>query len=211
MRFQDLVRRVRRLPAAAWIVAALPVVWFAQGSTFVALKVGVANVPPFLFSGTRFLIVGVLLLAWSVWRAGGRLQFDRRELLLAAATGAGLFLAGQGSASWSSQFLDPGVVAVLNSTMPLWAAVIGWLAFRTRIGILGSFGLLAGFAGVAFLAWPGLEPASPSGPRFSSLRARPAGQRRWWSSAGLASGVVPFPSPRCRRSLAADCRSLSAW
>ena len=139
-------------------------IWLAQGSTFVVLKVGVTEVPPFLFSGARFVVVAVLLLGWSAWRAGWRMKVDRRELLLAAATGAGFFFAGQGSATWSSQFLPAGVVAVLNSTMPLWAAMMGWLVFRTRIGILGLLGLIAGFGGISFLAWPGAGTGVAVGP-----------------------------------------------
>ena len=162
-RLPELIQ-IQKLPRVTWAAAALPVVWFTQGSTFVALKVGVASVPPFLLSGTRFVLVGLLLLTWAAWRAGWRIHIERRDVMLAAGTGLGLFLAGQGSASWSSQFLAPGVVAVLTSTIPLWAALIGLVAFRTGLGKLGSVGLLAGFAGVAFLAWPGAGTIVAAGP-----------------------------------------------
>jgi hypothetical protein len=62
---------VQRLPRSARVACALPVVWLAFGSTFVALKVRVATVPPFPVSGARFVIVGGVLLTWSGWRAGG--------------------------------------------------------------------------------------------------------------------------------------------
>ena len=159
------IRCQQRLPRVAWVVAALPVLWLTQGSTFIALKIGIASVPPFLLSAARFLVVGVLLLGWSAFRAGWRLKVDRQEALLGAITGIGMILVGQGSASWSSQYLAPGVVAVLTSTIPLWAALIGLLAFRTRLGgMLGSFGLVAGFAGVAFLAWPATGSSIALGP-----------------------------------------------
>ena len=54
-----------RIPNTVKVAFALPVVWITVGSAFVALKLGVADVPPFLFSGARFLGVGVLLLLWS--------------------------------------------------------------------------------------------------------------------------------------------------
>jgi drug/metabolite transporter (DMT)-like permease len=154
---------------AIWLAAALPVLWLAQGSTFVALKVGVGDVPPFLLSGARFLLVGLVLLAWAAVRSGGRIGLTRREALLAAATGLGLFAAGQGSASWSSQYLTPGLLAVLISTIPLWSAIFGRLAFGTRIGALGSLGLLFGFAGVAFLAWPGGGSGIAIGPALAAI------------------------------------------
>jgi drug/metabolite transporter (DMT)-like permease len=164
-KLQDAIRGGQRLPRGAWVVAALPVLWLTQGSTFIALKIGIASVPPFLLSAARFLVVGVLLLGWSAFRSGWRLKVDRQEALLGAVTGVGMILVGQGSASWSSQYLAPGVVAILTSTIPLWAALIGLLAFRTRLGgMLGSFGLVAGFAGVAFLAWPANGSSIALGP-----------------------------------------------
>jgi len=136
------------------VAVALPVVWVTIGSAFVALKMGVANVPPFLFSGSRFLIVGVLLLGWAAWRAQGRLALRRVDLLIAAATGAGMIMAGQGGASWASQYLDPGIVAVLSSTMPIWAVVLSVALVHARPAPLAVIGLVGGFGGVALLAWP---------------------------------------------------------
>jgi drug/metabolite transporter (DMT)-like permease len=191
MKLRNVIRRVQRLPRTAWVAPALVTIWLAQGSTFVALKVGVSTVPPFLFSGARFVLVGVLLLAWSAWKAGWRIDVDRRESLIAAATGAGFFFAGQGSATWSSQFLPAGIVAVLNSTMPLWAAMIGWVVFRTRIRILGLLGLIAGFAGVAFLAWPGTGTVIVVGPALLLV-----GGAACWAGAALVvnrSGIGRRP------------------
>jgi drug/metabolite transporter (DMT)-like permease len=179
-----VIRRVKRLPRTAWVLAALPVLWLAQGSTFVALKVGVASVPPFLFSGARFLIVGVLLLAWSAWRDRWRVQIDRHEVFLGVVTGVGMILGGQGASSWSSQYLAPGIVGVLTSTIPLWAAVIGWLAFRTRLGgTIGVAGLFAGFAGVAFLAWPGAGAGIAIGPALFVV----AGAAAWGAAVVIVS------------------------
>src|SRR5215471_21355221 len=122
MSFAEVLQGMRRMPRTTWVAIALVGLWFTQGSTFVALKMGVADVPPFLLSGARFLVVGVLLLTWAAWRAEWRVEIGRREAVLAAVTGAGLFFACQGTASWSSQYLVPGMVAVLTSTIPLWAA-----------------------------------------------------------------------------------------
>ena len=152
MKSLGLVRRLRRPWHLAWIV--LPVAWLVLGSTFVAIKVGVTAALPFFFSGTRFVVVGAVLLCWEGWRSGWRLDMTRREVAIAAATGFAFITIGQGSLTWSSRFLTPGLVAVLISTMPLWAAVLGRLLFGTHVARMGQLGLVAGFAGVAFLAWP---------------------------------------------------------
>src|SRR5438132_10303682 len=116
--------------------------------------------------------------------------------MISVATGTGLFLAGQGSVSWSSQFLAPGDVAVLNSTLPLWAALIGWLAFRSRIGMLGALGLLAGFAGVAFLAWPGARTGIAVGPALFVV----AGAACWAAAVVVVNrpGIGRRPCPITR-------------
>lgn len=136
----------------AWL--ALPVAWLVLGSTFVAIKIGVTTAPPFFFSGARFVVVGAVLLCWEGWGSGWRLDMRRREVAIAAATGFAFITIGQGTLTWSSRFLSPPLVAVLISTMPLWAAVLGRLLFGTHVARMGQLGLVAGFAGVAFLAWP---------------------------------------------------------
>lgn len=183
MRFQSPLLNLRQLPRRAWVACALPIVWIAFGSAFVALKVGVATAPPFLFSGARFVLVGTLLLAWSAWRARGRLDVSRQDMLIAAATGGGLIFAGQGAASWASQYLTPGIVAVLTSTMPLWAALIGWVALGTRVARLGAVGLVAGFAGVVFLVWP----TSRAGIQLLPAVVTTAGAVGWAAGALFAS------------------------
>jgi len=136
------------------VAAALPVVWLTIGSAFVALKIGLADLPPFIFSGSRFLVVGALLLAWTLWRSGPNLRLGRGDLLIAGATGAGMIMAGQGSASWATQYLSPGIVAVLSSTMPIWAVILSVTLVQARPGPIALAGLVAGLAGVALLAWP---------------------------------------------------------
>ena len=168
-----------RLPLGTKVALALPVVWFAQGSTFVALRVGVAEVPPFLLSGARFLLVGSVVLAFVGFRSGWKLDLTRRELGLGLLTGTGLFFACQGTASWGSQYLEPGVVAVLNSTIPLWAAIISRVTFGARFGMVGAAGLVAAFAGVIFLSAPHAGGGVPAWPALLVL----AGSVCWAAAA----------------------------
>src|ERR1041385_1547988 len=134
--------------------AALVALWLLFGSAFIGLKVGVTAVPPFLFSGSRFLVAGAILLAWSAWRAGWRLDLSLGDVVAAGLVGLGLMAAGQGAASWSSRYLSPGVLAVLVTTVPLWVALLSWLFLRERPSWPVLIGIAVGFAGVAFLASP---------------------------------------------------------
>jgi drug/metabolite transporter (DMT)-like permease len=132
----------------------MPILWLSFGSAFVGTRVGVLSVPPFLFAGSRFVIGGALLLLLCAWRSGFRLSLSPREIGEGALLGALIILMGQGSASWASTRLGPGLVAVLVSTMPLWSAVLARLFQGTRLGGLAVGGLVLGFAGVVLLASP---------------------------------------------------------
>jgi drug/metabolite transporter (DMT)-like permease len=146
-----------RLPTRFQTPAALVGVWLLFGSAFVAVRVGVHGpgaVPPFLFSGTRFLVAGTIMLGWSAWRAGWRLDLRLADLAAAAAVGVGLLVGGQGAAAWASQYVPAGILAVLITTVPVWIVLFSWLFLRQRPALVVLLGVLTGFAGVAFLASP---------------------------------------------------------
>src|SRR5438105_6772262 len=149
--------RSLRLPARAQTPAVLVAVWLLFGAAFVAVRMGVHGpgaVPPFLFSGTRFLVAGAVLLAWSGWRARWRLGLRLADVGAAAAVGVGLLVGGQGAASWASQYVPAGIVAVLITTVPVWIVLFSWVLLRQRPPVVVMLGVLTGFAGVAFLAAP---------------------------------------------------------
>ncbi|HEV8305004.1 MAG TPA: EamA family transporter [Gemmatimonadales bacterium] len=122
------------------------------GSTYLAIKVGVGELPPFLFAGLRFLAAGVLLLG--IARALGdplpRRAGDWRTLAI-----VGLFLLAGGNALvvWAEQYTASGVASIFVVTVAL------WMAFFDAIIPGGSgdlnwrvvAGLILGFLGTALL------------------------------------------------------------
>ena|SRR5438132_1890451 len=145
------------LPRRLGTPAVLVGVWLLFGAAFVAVRIGVHGtgaVPPFLFSGTRFIVAGTILLAWSAWRAGWRLDLRLTDVAAAAIVGLGLLVGGQGAASWASQYVPAGIVAVLITTVPVWIVLFSWLFLRQRPPVVVLLGIITGFAGVAFLASP---------------------------------------------------------
>ena len=128
------------------------------GSTYLAIKVGVGELPPFLFAGLRFFIAGVLLLA--IARILGdplpRRAIDWRILAI-----VGLFLLAGGNAFvvWAEQYTPSGVASVFVVTVAIWTAFFdaiipggsGDLNWRVVAG------LLLGFLGTALLV--GASPA----------------------------------------------------
>lgn len=132
-------------------------VWLLFGSAFVAVRFAVHGAhaePPLLFSGTRFLVAGSILLTWSAWRAHWRLSVRRSDVAAAAVVGVGFVACGQGTASWGAQYVPAGIVAVLVTTVPVWVVLFSSFIMRSRPPLAVLAGVLTGFAGVAFLASP---------------------------------------------------------
>src|SRR5690349_18296448 len=74
------------------LVLALAAVWLIWGSTYLAMRVAVAALPPFGMAGTRFVLAGGALLA--IVRMRGETMPNRRTWLVAIPVGALLFLCG---------------------------------------------------------------------------------------------------------------------
>ena len=149
-----MTRFVPSAGAGRWQVpAALGAVWLTFGGAFIAGKVGVTAMPPFLFAAPRFIIAGAILLGWTVWRSGG-LSVTRRELLEAAGIGLLTIVGGQGAAMWGLTSLSSGLVAVLTATMPLWLTLLSLVFLRRGIPRLAVLGLVVSFVAACLLASP---------------------------------------------------------
>jgi drug/metabolite transporter (DMT)-like permease len=136
------------------IAAALAVVYVVWGSTFVAMRVGVRDLPPLLLSGGRFLLAGLLLYAWCARRRDHR-RPTAREWRSAAILGLLMPAAGTGGATWAEQELPAGTAALLLATIPVWVIVFARIVDHERAGLTTAAGLLLGLVGVAVLVDPG--------------------------------------------------------
>jgi drug/metabolite transporter (DMT)-like permease len=123
------------------------------GSTYLAIRIGVRDLPPLLFAGVRFLIAGVLL-ALIVRAMGDHLPRTARDWRIHAITGLFLLLGGNAVVVWAEQFVESGAASVFVAAVPLWAAFFdvvvpgGSSVFTWRVGV----GLALGFLGSALLA-----------------------------------------------------------
>src|SRR5882762_1888401 len=72
------------------VPAAFPMIYFLWGSTFLAIRVGVREVPPLLLASMRFFIAGVVLFGWM--RLRGTPSPSRREWLAASALAVWIFV-----------------------------------------------------------------------------------------------------------------------
>jgi drug/metabolite transporter (DMT)-like permease len=126
------------------------VVW---GSTYLAIRIGVADLPPFLFAGVRFLIAGVLL-GGAVLATGGELPRTAREWKTLAVVGSFLLIGGNAILVWAEQTMPSGLASVYVAAGPLWTALFDSLVpgGKTRLTWRMGLGLLVGFLGICLLA-----------------------------------------------------------
>ena len=130
-----------------WTLYAINVlIW---SSTWVAIKIGLEDVPPLLSAGVRFVIAGVALLALA--RALGRpLKTDVR---LAAVLGLLPFAAAYGLIYWGEQYVPSGLAAVLFGVMPLYSATLASVALADeplRARLIAGIAVAIGGLSLAF-------------------------------------------------------------
>ena len=122
------------------------------GSTYLAIKIGVGELPPFLFAGLRFLTAGVLLLGGALV-LGDRLPRRLADWRTQAIVGVLLLAGGNAFVVWAEQYTTSGVASIFVVTVAL------WMAFFDAIIPGGSgdlnwrvvTGLAIGFVGTALL------------------------------------------------------------
>jgi drug/metabolite transporter (DMT)-like permease len=151
---------------SARVVAAYVLMVLLWGSTWAAIKIGVAEVPPYLFAFERAIAVAsILTVAVLVLRQ----SFPRTRVTLLASGISGLFNVGTTWALifWAEQFVPSGLVAVFGAMAPVWTAILAHFFVRgDRLSRLKVVALLLGLVGTAFLVG---APAASEGP--NALRA----------------------------------------
>ncbi len=147
------------------IIAAMAVIYIVWGSTYLAIRIAIDTVPPFIMAGTRFACAGLLLFAFARPRAGAAPTLAHWRS--AAFVGCLMLVGGNGMVSWSEQYVPTGLAALLIGTVPLWMVILDWLLYRGPVPTpLMVGGLAVGLFGVyTLIGAPNLEgnPVHPLG------------------------------------------------
>ena len=101
-----------------WLVLCL--IW---GSTWLFIKIGLADLPPLTFAGIRFVIASAILLL-IIWVRRLRLPNNRKDWKLLAWTGVLSFSLNYGLIFWGEQYISSGLAALLQATIPAFGLVI---------------------------------------------------------------------------------------
>jgi drug/metabolite transporter (DMT)-like permease len=142
--------RPRLLP---WL--SLLVVWLVWGSTYLAMRIVVREMPPLPAAGTRFACAGTImaLVALVVDRRRGRPTL--RQVMDYALIGVLLLSVGNSLVMWSERTVPSGIAALIVATVPVWLLLLdglrpGGQAWTARVWV----GTIVGLFGVALVARP---------------------------------------------------------
>jgi drug/metabolite transporter (DMT)-like permease len=135
------------------LVAAFIAVYFVWGTTYLAIKVAIETIPPFLMMGMRSFTAGLVLYTWG--RLRGDANVTRKELPSLILIGGLFFLIGHGLLAWGQGTVPSGVAALLVASEPIVIAFFEPLfTGEGRVGKRTVIGVLVGVAGIAVLVVP---------------------------------------------------------
>jgi drug/metabolite transporter (DMT)-like permease len=129
---------------------AFAIIYFVWGSTFLAIRVGVHEVPPLLLAAMRFLVAGLVLYGWMI--AQGERSPSGRQWASASLLAILIFVVDYGLLFWAEQRVSSGIAAVMMATIPAFTALSEIIFLRTqKLTVRLAFALLIGIGGVAVL------------------------------------------------------------
>jgi drug/metabolite transporter (DMT)-like permease len=136
------------------------------GTTYLAMKIGLETIPPFLLGGARYTLAGVLLILLLVTR--GRRLPSSTDWARLAILGFFMMVLGNGGVVWGEQFVPSGLTAVVLGTSPFWmVSVNALMPGGERLHTRQWLGLAIGFTGIAYLVWPDISLAGAGGRPFA--------------------------------------------
>src|SRR5205807_5208421 len=129
-----------------WLI--LCCIW---GSTWLFIKIGLADLPPITFAGIRFALASLILMLMVLARRAAWPR-TRRDWTLIAVVGILQFSLNYGLVFWGEQYISSGLAAVLQSTFPAFGLVIAhfYLPYE-RITGAKAIGVLFGVLGVVII------------------------------------------------------------
>lgn len=170
------------------IIAAFAAVYIVWGSTYLAIRVAVETLPPFLAAACRFLVAGGALFAFLKLR--GMPSLDRQQWCHAAVSGTLLLVGGNGLVMWAEKTIPSGLTALLVALAPVWFALLNWMRpHGVRPELRTVAGIVVGFVGVIMLVATPDSSAQHAGHWMGALAILIAGAS--WAGGSLYSKYNP--------------------
>jgi drug/metabolite transporter (DMT)-like permease len=176
---------------------AFAIIYFVWGSTFLAIRVGVREVPPFLLAAMRFLVAGLVLYGWMI--AQGEPSPSPRQWMSVLLLALLIFVLDYGLLFWAEQRVPSGIAAVMLATIPVFMALSEIAFLKTqRLTVRLATALLVGIGGVAVLMSRSLNLGGAPIDRAGAVALIIAAMS--WSVASALTRKLPLPPSKVMNS-----------
>lgn len=172
---------------------AFAIVYFVWGSTYLAIRVGVLEMPPFLMAGMRFTAAGAVLFGWVLAR--GEKMPNRRQWISIGILSVLFFVLDYGLVFWAEQRVPSGIAAVMMALIPVFMALWEIALLRTqRLTWQLALALFIGIAGVGVLVSRTLNvagvPIDPAGAVALMVASMS------WAVSSVLTRKLPLPASK---------------
>jgi drug/metabolite transporter (DMT)-like permease len=172
---------------------AFAIIYFVWGSTFLAIRVGVREVPPFLLAAMRFSVAGLILYGWTIAR--GERSPSGRQWASVSLLALLIFPLDYGLLFWAERRIPSGIAAVMMATIPAFMALSEVIFLRTqRLTVRLALALVIGLGGVAVLVSRSLDLDGTPVDRLGAVALIFAAM--CWSVASAFARILPLPSSK---------------
>jgi drug/metabolite transporter (DMT)-like permease len=123
---------------------------FFMGSSFIASKILLREVPPFTLVGYRFILAALVMSPLMILTSQrDTIGWNKRNVPLAMVVGLLQTASTMGLLFVSMQYISAANAAILLATNPIWVAVINTIFFKEKLNTYQIIGFLLGITGVA--------------------------------------------------------------
>lgn len=138
----------------------LYVLW---GSTYLAMRVVVRDMPPYVYGALRYLVAGPVMLA-ALALAGRKIRISSQDLWRLLVIAVLLLSVANIGVIWGEKYVPSGLASLIVALVPLWVVMIeAWVFSAGRMTPKGLFGLAFGICGLLVLLWPRIMSGSHLG------------------------------------------------
>jgi drug/metabolite transporter (DMT)-like permease len=184
------------------VMLAFALVYLFWGSTYLAMRVAVRQVPPYAVGSARYMISGPIMLAVCAL-LGKRIRLNRHDFARLLTIGVLLLSIANICVLWAEEYVPSGLAALIVALVPIFVVALEAWVFRVgKMPLRGLSGLGLGLVGLLILLWPKIT----SGTRLSRLELMGAGILAFGSLIWSFGSILSH-----RWSLSVDVFVAAAW
>jgi len=145
------------------IILAFALLYVLWGSTYLAMRIIVRDIPPYVAGSVRYLAAGPLMLAACAF-LGRKVRINAQDFRRLLVISVLLLSIGNIGVLWGEEYVSSGLASLIVALVPIWVVLIEAWVFRAgRMTLQGLLGLALGIVGLLVLLWPRITSGSHLG------------------------------------------------